>query len=254
MKQLPRSTLALLLLALTVRPAAAHFNMLLPQAASVKRGEAVVLLYQWGHPFEHQIFDAPAPETVFVRTPDGTRTDLTASLEKFAAPEQPLRYRLRFTPSARGDYVFVLSTPPIWMKEDEEFLQDTVKVVLHVQAQKGWDAAAGTGWELLPLTRPYGLLPGMVFQARLDTPPKDRGGALVEIERYNSAPPKDLPPDELVTRTARTDPVGVVTCTLTEPGWWSLTAQRDGGKRERAGKNYPVRQRTTLWVFVENGR
>ena len=49
-------------------------------------------------------------------------------------------YRLRFTPPQRGDFVFVLETPPIWMEEEEEFFQDTVKVVLHVKTQNGWDA------------------------------------------------------------------------------------------------------------------
>ena len=50
--------------------------------------------------------------------------------------------RFRFTPESRGDYVLVLQTPPIWMEEEGEFFQDTVKVILHVQAQKGWDVAS----------------------------------------------------------------------------------------------------------------
>ena len=48
--------------------------------------------------------------------------------------------------------------------------------------------------------------------------------ALVEIERYNAVVPKELPPDEQITRTAKTDPNGIFTCTLTEPGWWCLAA------------------------------
>ena len=31
------------------------------RTARVKKGEAVTVLYQWGHPFEHQLFDAPSP-------------------------------------------------------------------------------------------------------------------------------------------------------------------------------------------------
>jgi len=27
--------------------------------------------------------------------------------------------------------------------------------------------------------------------------------------------------------------------------------QRDGGKKEHNGKSYPVRQRATLWVYVD---
>jgi uncharacterized GH25 family protein len=282
MRLATRSALALALLGLSAPLARAHFNMLLPQAASIKKGEAVTVDYQWGHPFEHQLFDAPKPDLVFAVAPDGSHIDLTDSVEKVSVPagdKKATAYRFRFTPQQRGDYVLVLLTPAIWMEEEQEFWQDAVKVVLHVQAQRGWDAPAllhgenvygfrGHTWasdvflEFVPLTRPYGLRPGMVFQARaLKLPPPVVIGApptpppaadtLVEIERYNPAPPKQLPPDEDITRTAKTDPNGVVTGTLAEPGWWCLTAGRGGGKRERGGKDYPVRQRTTLWVFVD---
>src|SRR5262245_9907754 len=250
-----RLVLALTYLGTLAAPAPAHFNMLLPQKASGKRGEAVTVVYQWGHPFEHQLFDAPAPLSVIVRAPDGKRTDLSQSLEKFAQPlgdqKKATAYRLRFTPEQRGDYLFILNAPPIWMEEDQEFLQDTVKVVLHVQAQKGWDARDGQTLEWVPLSRPYGLQPGMVFQAQALVEGKPLAGALAEVERYNPAPPPKLPPDEHITRTARTDPNGVVTATLTDPGWWCLTVRRDGGQREHQGKSYPVRQRSTLWVHVD---
>jgi|SRR5579875_386225 cobalt/nickel transport protein len=239
--------------------AAAHFNMLLPQTASAKKGETLTITYQWGHPFEHQLFDAPQPQSLVVLDPDGKRVELTDQLVKTtrqAGTREVTVYQLRFTPQQRGDYVFVLRTPPIWMEEDGEFLQDTVKMVLHVQAQKGWDAAAGD-FELVPLTRPYGLRPGMVFQ--VEVPPARRPGksdpglrsGLVEIERYNAAPPQKLPPDEEITRTVRLDANGVATTTLSEAGWWCLTVARLQGTRMRAGKNYPLRQRATFWVFVD---
>jgi uncharacterized GH25 family protein len=255
--------LATLLLGLGATPAPAHYNMLLPQSAFAKKGEAVTFTYQWGHPFEHQLFDAPAPTSVVVLRPDGKKADLTKTLEKTTRPaaegKKAVAYQFRYTPEERGDYVFVLQTPPIWMEEDGEYLQDTVKVVLHVQAQKGWESDALSDLELVPLTRPYGLLPGMVFQAKVHERQPSFGlpalrpvaGNLVEIERYNAAPPKELPADELITRTARTDPNGVVTTTLTDPGWWCLTTARDAGTKEREGKARPLRQRSTLWVFVE---
>jgi cobalt/nickel transport protein len=255
--------LAPALLALLVSSATAHFNMLLPSSASAKKGEVVTFTYQWGHPFEHQLFDAPQPVSVVVLSPDGKKTDLTKSLVKTTVPaegKKVVAYQFKFTPEQRGDYVFLLQPPPIFMEEDGEFLQDVVKVVLHVQAQKGWDAAVRGEFEVLPLTRPYGLQPGMVFQALLEgggptgtspTPLKSWSGVMVEVERYNTVAPKEMPPDEQITRTVKTDPKGVFAATLPEAGWWCLTAQRDGGAREREGKRYPVRHRSTLWVYVE---
>jgi cobalt/nickel transport protein len=261
MHKLPVTTLAALLFSVT--PAVGHFNMLLPEKASAKKGEAVTLVYQWGHPFEHQLFDAPQPERVYVVEPDGKRTDLQSTLEAFKIPagegKQALAYRLRFTPASRGDYVFVVRTRPIWMGEEGEFFEDTVKVVLHVQAQKGWDSSTGEPLEIVPMTRPYGLEPGMVFQSQLqwrapgrETPVAPVITRPVEIEHYNPTPPQHLPSDEHVTRTARPDANGVVTSTLTEAGWWCVTASRPHGTREHDGKLRPVLERSTIWVFVDD--
>jgi cobalt/nickel transport protein len=229
--------------------------MLLPQLVTPRAGEVVPFVYQWGHPFEHELFDAPAPESVFVLSPRGKKTDLTRALTpaKVATEgsKQAGAYRLNFTPEERGDHLFILNTPPIWMEEDKEFLQDTVKVVLHVQAQNGWDRVAGQPYEVVPLTRPYGLLPGMVFRAQVLAQGKEPiRGVLVEIERYNAKTLAQLPPDEFRTYTAKTDSAGIVSCTLPDPGWWCITAHAEEGKKDHAGKAYPLRRRTSLWVYV----
>jgi cobalt/nickel transport protein len=250
-----RQTLSLMVFVLATRAAQGHYQMLLPETPSAKRDQPVTVLYQWGHPFEHQLFDAPAPQEVFVIEPGGKRTDLSKRLEALkvrGAEGKPVTaYRFRFTPQERGDFVVVLHTRPIWMPEEKVYFEDTARVVIHVQDQDGWDAATGRDFELVPLTRPYGLEPGLVFQAQVLQAGKAAAGLLVEIERYNPTPPKVLPPDEQITRTARTDPNGIVTYTLPEAGWWAVTALRPGGQYEHQGKSYPVRLRTTLWVFVE---
>jgi cobalt/nickel transport protein len=239
----------------------AHFNMLLPDKPSAKKGGEVVITYQWGHPFEHQLFNAQPPESVMVHSPDGKSTNVTKEIKKVQLPAEDKKtvtaYTLSVTPDQRGDYVIVLKTPPIWMEEDKEFLQDTVKVVVHVQAQKGWDHRTLVhGIEMTPLTRPYGLQPGMTFQAifenhQLDLKKQALVNALVESEHYNPKPPKVLPPDEQMTRSAKTDPNGVVTCTLTEPGWWCIAAHHSDGEKERDGKKYPIRHRAIHWVYVD---
>lgn len=247
------SILAALLLVPSL--SSAHYHMLLPRAASGNRGETAAFVYQWGHPFEHQLFDANAPLAVFALDPDGKKIDLVKVLEKATVPgedkKQVAAFRLSLKPEQRGDYLVVVNAPPMWMEDEKEFWQDTVRVVFHVQAQKGWDRPSGQPFDMVPLTRPYGLLPGTVFQAQVLAEGKPLAGSVVEIERYNPKPPKELPPDELVTRRCKTDPNGVVTVTLTEPGWWSLTAERVAGKREQGGKAYPLKQRITFWVHVE---
>ncbi|MFN4258602.1 MAG: DUF4198 domain-containing protein [Gemmataceae bacterium] len=237
--------------------ASAHFAMLLPHKSALQRGETVTITYQWGHPFEHQFFDAPAPEYIFALSPshDTLPDQLTERAEKVMIDngegKKVTAYRWQFTPKERGDYVLVLRTEPVWMEEEEEFVQETVSVVIHVQAQRGWDRDSGA---MIPLTRPYGLLPGMVFQAKAQYNANPLPGVMVEIERYNSAPPAELPPDEFITFTAKTDPNGVVTCTLPEAGWWGVSAAHIRGSKERDGKTYPVRQRVTFWLHVDAKR
>jgi len=50
---------------------------------------------------------------------------------------------------------------------------------------------------------------------------------------------KNLPPDEFITRTVKTDTNGVVTCSLPDTGWWCLTASRSAGERDHEGKEAP---------------
>jgi hypothetical protein len=249
--------------------------MLLPSAASGKKGETVTFTYQWGHPFEHQLFDAPKPESLVAFTPEGKTSNLMNTLQKVALPAGEGKtvsgYRFDFTPQQRGDYVFVLRTPRIYLEEDGEYVQDSVKVIYHVQAQKGWDsvlekelgpfnAPASVAWQ--PITRPYGLEPGLVFQAQAYAlfPASGFGSmprvqplprATVEIEPYHATPPAKLPPDEQITRVVKTDPNGVATCTLSASGWWAITVTHDGGTRKHDDKDVPLRQRATLWVFVD---
>jgi cobalt/nickel transport protein len=237
-------------------PARGHYHMLFPQAAAGQREQSMSFLYQWGHPFEHQLFDAQAPEKLLVFGPDGKPSEVAKNIQKVEARGEGGKsiaaYSFAYTPPRRGDYTVVLAAPPAWLEEEKLFVHDSVKVVLHVQTQNGWDTATGQPFEVVPLTRPYGLQPGIAFQAQVIAAAKPLAGAMVEVERYNATAPKDLPPDEQITRRVKADPNGVFTATLTDAGWWCVTAERDGGMRERNGKMYPVRQRATLWVFVDD--
>jgi len=248
----------------TATTARAHYHMLLPDRHSVKSGDKVIVTYQFGHPFEHELFDTEKPVKAVAFHPDGNSVDLLPSFEKVKLQgregKDVAAYRFTFQPAARGDYTLVVESPPIWMADEKHFLHDTCRVTIHADAQKGWDlpAAERGQFSITPLTRPYGLRAGMVFQARVRAP-----GAglpisyLVEIERYNPMAPKSLPPDEHITFAVKTD-AGVATCTLPDPGWWAVTAIRKLDPKQEAtmkdhdGKDYPVIDRATLWVPVDN--
>lgn len=265
-----RIAIALSVLLLVTIASDAHYNMLLPSKPWAEKGEKITFTYQFGHPFEHELFDAPEPKFVFAILPDN-KTQKIEKLTKRSVPgadgKKVTAFSFVYEPATRGDHTLVLHTPPIWMEETKGFVQDHVKVVLHVQTQKNWDASIPRDitqhaqrhvFTLVPLTRPYGLLPGMIFQANVGLFPSGNEHRApsrpVEIERYNPVPPKKLPPDELVTFKTKTDTNGVVTFAFPDPGWWSITAT---GPREFAknwkdgGKEGPAVERATLWVHVD---
>lgn len=242
--------LATLGVLLAAAAAHAHYHMLLPDKHSAKADEAVTFTYQFGHPFEHELFDTAEPAAVYVVAPDGTKTDLKKGLKKTTADgaggKKVTGYEFTFTPAKRGDYVFVAVSPEVKVEGEPRPLRDVAKVVLHVQTQNGWDNVAAdeaAAFDLQPLTRPYGLTPGTAFHVDVlgaDGKPVRR--CPVEVERYNPTAPKELPADELVTRTAVTSRTGTAVVTLSEAGWWGVTAVADGEK---------VQNRCTLWVRVD---
>src|SRR5271166_3396328 len=103
--------LAMLGLALTACTARAHYHMLFPDKPSVKKDEVVHFTFQFGHPFEHQLFDASKPRRLTVLGPDGKKADLLSKLEATDLPGEDGKkvkgFRFAFTPDQRGDYVLV---------------------------------------------------------------------------------------------------------------------------------------------------
>jgi cobalt/nickel transport protein len=265
-----RFAAAILLLIGCSTTSSAHYNMLFPDKPWANKDEKVTLTYQFGHPFEHELFDAPKPVSVVVlrpKAPFQEALDFDKALTKIELPGADGRkvtaWRFSYTPSERGDHVFVLKTAPIKHDEAGHFIEDVVKVVLHVQTQNGWDRfEKGNPIDIVPYTRPYGLLPGMAFKGRAGSFPymKNDGrtrdahpdaGLRIEIEKYNAKPMKDLPPDELITFQTKTDFDGFFVTTLPDAGWWGVTALAQPEKVGQGKDARTITRRATLWLRVD---
>src|SRR5262245_46700509 len=172
--------------------ALAHYHILTLDKPSINKDETVTCTLRFGLPFAHQMFAAQKPTRVAVRLPDGTTTDLTAKLERRenATPDGKsiVAFDWKYAPTLPGDHIIAVRTLPVWMAEENVFLDDTVKVILHVQLQGGWESPVGLPFELVPLTRPYGLRAGMVFQALVQSPGDAENG-----ERRNGGEFRLLP-------------------------------------------------------------
>jgi len=259
MGKLFRWTLSVVLL-LAVLPALAHFNVILPQDYaewSVAKGDTVTYRFLWGHGYEHIWFDAAKPVSLFALTPTGVKVELLDKLDRASVigedKSQHKAYSFKLDVEERGDYIVAMKAALIWDEDEEVFLQDYAKSVLHVQDKLGWDRSAGLAFELVPLTRPYGLQVGGVIQLLVLRDGKPFPGCEVEFEKLQPFIPDeyDLPGEEFITFEAKSDPNGVVTFGLHEEGWFAVTAVHDTGTEITQGTHTgELIDRSTFWINV----
>ncbi len=222
----------------------AHFHTVIPEEAFLKKGRSVEVRYFYGHPFEHEVALTKRPDRLYVISPDGTTEDLLSALK-----EDGTGFRFTFTPAVRGDHYLVLRAPPA--VEADVVYRESSKVILHVQSQRGWDRPVlREGLDIVPLTRPYGLYEHSVLRARVEWKGKPLAGARVEIEKYNAAPPKELPEDPFITSVVVTDEAGIFVASLPEAGWWSVTVTVKGAPERRGKRELPVKHVLTFWFPV----
>ena len=142
------ASVAMFVCVLFASAAQAHYHMLIPDKQSLKTGEETTLTYQFGHPFEHQLFDTAAPESAVIFLPDGTEQDVKEKLKKVEVAgekgKKVAAYQLTFKPEQRGDHIVVFTSPAVHIEGERLPVFDTVKVVIHVQTQNGWNGRRRT--------------------------------------------------------------------------------------------------------------
>ncbi len=240
--------------------APAHYNIMLPadySTWSASKGDTVSFRFIWGHGYEHIWFDATKPDELFALSPDGKKTDLLPALKptkvRALDGKEYLAYNFDLELAERGDYLIAMKAALIWDEEEEIFLQDYSKSILHVQEKGGWDRKIGHKLELVPLTRPYGLQAGGVIQALVLYNGTPLAGCEVEFEKLQPKPPKEdaIPGEEFITFEAKTDPDGIVTFGLHEEGWFAITAVRESREEvTHQGHTGDLVERATLWINV----
>ncbi len=258
-KQMITSALLVLLAAM---PALSHYHALVPSDYDqwrARKMEKVQMRLWWGHGYEHIWFDAARPASLTAILPDGQKTDLLDKLEKdrvkAVSGEKRLAYKLSYTPSVRGDHILAMTAGRQWDADTSEWLQDYVKTVLHVQAEKGWSRRIGQPLEVVPLSRPYGLLPGAALGFKVLYQDKPAAGLRVERELLSrEAPdPASLPSEAFIAYPARTRSDGTVVFSFPAPGWYGITAIRSSGRKyEEDGHKGKLVERSTLWVYVSD--
>jgi cobalt/nickel transport protein len=239
-----------------VTTAHAHFGMLIPSTDLVTDQAAAEcdLKILFAHPFEGVSMDMERPETFGVYV-NGQKQDLRDLLQPYAsqlyADQEPFKaWQARYKIKRPGDYIFYVEPQPYWEPAEDCFIKHYTKVVVDAFGKEdGWDAELGLKTEIVPLTRPFGLYAGNVFQGIVKVDGQAVPYSEVEVEYFNEKGTFQAPASPFITQVIKCDGSGVFTFALPQAGWWGFAALNEDTQRlEYEGEEKSVEIGAVLWV------
>jgi cobalt/nickel transport protein len=246
-----KSGLTLLLLTLLfVNPANAHFGMVIPSDTMVMQNDArtVRLEFSFSHPMEMIGMDLVQPKTVKV-VANGQKMDLSKQLQPAKVMGQTA-WKLDYAVKRPGIYIFYMEPQPYWEPAEDCFIvHHTKTVVTAFGDDEGWDAEVGLKTEIVPLSKPFGLYAGNLFQGVVKLNGKPVPHSEVEVEFYNQNNKVKAPTDYMVTQTIKADGNGVFTFSVPAAGWWGFAALNTSDQKiKHQGKDKDVELGAVIWV------
>ncbi|MEE9516076.1 MAG: DUF4198 domain-containing protein [Candidatus Adiutricales bacterium] len=234
----------------TTSSAYAHFGMIIPSDQMVMKDEPreINLKLMFKHPFENQDLGLEKPEE-FGLVFKGRRTNLLSNLKERSSGKLKW-WEMTYGINRPGLYVFYMKPRPYWEPSEDCFIVHYTKTyVTAFGNDDGWDEPIGLKAEIVPLSKPYGLYAGNVFQGIVLLNGKPVPFTEVEVEFYNREGRLKAPSDLMITQTIKTDPNGVFTYAAPQKGWWGFAALfSDKDKIERDGQLKEVEIGAVIWV------
>ena len=228
----------------------AHFGMLIPSDSMIMQGEnrTITLILSFSHPFEGQGMELSKPGKCAVVI-KGKEKDLIGSLKE----TKVMGYRawvMNYRINRPGVITFFMEPNPYWEPaEDCYIVHYTKTVVAALGDEEGWDEPVGLKTEIVPLTRPFGLYAGNVFQGIVMLDGKAVPYAEVEVEYYNENGKAEAPTDYMVTQVVKADQNGVFTYAAPKAGWWGFAALNTSDEKMKyKGEDKDVELGAVLWI------
>lgn len=240
----------------------AHFGTVIPSDDIISKNDSkkISLEVKFIHPLEQHYMEMEKPKKFGVFR-KGKTTDLTSTLKpiKGKAPDQENQFtfwQTEYTVKSPGDYTFFVEPTPYWEPAEDLFIVHYPKVCVNALGlEEGWDQPIGLETEIVPLTRPYGLWTGNVFQGQVLVNGKPVPSAEVEIEYLNESSdnPKvvQAPSDPFVTQVVKSDSNGIFTYAMPRAGWWGFSALNEARwKLKHEGVEKSVEIGAVYWVHT----
>ncbi|MBF0475445.1 MAG: DUF4198 domain-containing protein [Deltaproteobacteria bacterium] len=241
---------AIALIGLTADPALAHFGMIIPSSPMVMKDDAksIKIEARFWHPMEGNGMNLAKPKAFGVAT-QGQTVDLLGSLKEKKVNQNAV-WETDYKVTRPGVYCFFMEPQPYWEPaEDHYIVHYTKSYVAALGDDEGWDKPVGLKTEIVPLSRPFGLYAGNVFQGVVMLNGKPVPEARVEVEFYNQDGKVKAPNDYMVTQSIKADKNGVFTYAAPRAGWWGFSAvSTDDQKIAYQGNPKNVEIAAVIWV------
>lgn len=222
----------------------AHFLTLISNTDNVnnQKESKVDLDISFIHPFEQTGMTLEKPE-VFVNSKNN-KLNLSETT-KLGHKSWNSSYDIK-TP---GVYKFFVQPQPYFEPAEEKFISHVPKLIVSAFGlEDAWDEPIGLKYEIIPLTKPFALYAGNLFQGKVLHNGKPAINTEVEVELYNEFGLK-APTDSHITQVVKTDANGVFSFVMNHKGWWGFAALIEEGELKYTdGKNYPVENGALIWL------
>ena len=194
------------------------------------------------HPFEQTGMIMEKPE-VFVNSKNN-KLNLTQTT-KLDHKAWSSSYDIK----APGIYKFFVQPQPYFEPAEEKFISHVPKLIVSsFGLEDGWDESLGLKYEIIPMTKPFALYSGNLFQGKVLHDGKPAANTEVEVELYNEFGLK-APSDSHITQVVKTDENGVFSFVMNHKGWWGFAALIEEGELKHSdGKMYPIENGALIWV------
>jgi len=226
------------------------------------KGEEVIWDLFRSEPFQGVIYDLKAPQAL-IYAPD-KKPRLVAlrriKILDHASGKKRFAWQAHFVPDTPGDYYLVLHSEPTLVSGLPEVWEEWVKVPLHVEQSKSWARPLGLRVEIVPSVRPYGLMAGTSFSARVFFEGRPASRVRLQMVPFTGVylTLKELPQDEngrldipLMYLDLLTDEQGGFTVSFPHPGWWLLSAVIPIGQYRLGQEQFPFYLRASLWLYLK---
>ena len=234
--------------------AMAHFGMVIPSDTMVMQEDSrtIHLTLSFSHPMEMVGMTLEKP-TVFAVSANGNNQSLLGQLKPVTVMDHGA-WAAEYTIKRPGVYMFHMEPQPYWEPAEDCFIVHLTKTVVTAFGDdEGWDAELGLKTEIVPLSKPYGLYAGNVFQGVVKVNGQAVAYADVEVEYFNRDMALHAPTDYMITQTVKADGNGVFTYATPISGWWGFAALNTAEKTiKHDGEDKEVEMGAVIWVYFHD--